>query len=92
MSRIIILLGLLLLSGAAQADHSDVHRGMLLYKNHCGQCHTPEIHQRQNSKIKKREDILKWVIKFQNHLQLGWDMHDADQVADYLNDTYYQFK
>jgi len=85
-----ILVALLLMSSmSVLADHTDVHRGQLLYKNHCGECHTSEIHQRKTSKVKKREDILQFVIKFQNHLKLGWEMKDAEQVADYLNENYY---
>lgn len=89
MKRILLLIALTGLAPLAMADHTDMHRGQLLYENHCAACHTPEIHKRGQSKVKNKEDILKFVIKFQNHLKLGWEMSDVEQVADYLNETYY---
>lgn len=89
MKRMLVLLALAGLSQQTFADHTDIHRGQLLYENHCKVCHTPDIHKRGQSKVETREDIMKFVIKFQNHLKLGWEMKDAEQVADYLNSKYY---
>jgi len=68
---------------------ADVERGQLLYQNHCGKCHTAAIHQRENSKVKNLVDLSTWVIRWQYHLKLNWEMEDVRHVMAYLNEEYY---
>ena len=87
--KILIITGFVAsLTSPLQAQDS---RGELLYTNHCGVCHTPQVHQRGNRKAMSKDDILVWVIRWHNHLKLNWSINDAQEVVEYLNDKYYGF-
>lgn len=75
----------------AHAEHTAVHRGQLLYENHCQVCHDSTVHIREHHKAKSSSDVQGWVIRWQNHLKLGWTMEEVNQVTDYLSETFYKF-
>lgn len=68
-----------------------VHRGKLLYENHCTGCHNSNIHSRHSDKVKSLHDIRKWVIRWSRNLQLNWEDKDIDMVTEYLNTQFYRF-
>ena len=70
---------------------AEVDRGQLLYENHCGKCHGSSVHQRADRKAKNLVDISKWVIEWQHHLGLNWELDDVRQVTRYLNNQFYHF-
>lgn len=68
-----------------------VHRGKLLYENHCRTCHNKYLHNRSNSKIKSIRDLRQWVIRWSLNLKLDWKKNDIDSVTEYLNNHFYHF-
>lgn len=66
-------------------------RGQLLYDNHCHVCHESNVHIRANRKAKTRKDIQYWVNRWSEHLKLKWNTNDKNDVASYLNLTYYHY-
>ena len=90
--KLIVLSALILVGYMKSVSAEDVDRGKLLYENHCGVCHTPAIHQRENRKSKTLVDISKWVIRWQHHLKLGWSFEEVSAVTRYLNATYYNIE
>ena len=76
---------------AQTAPESVFTRGELLYSTHCIECHTTQIHWRANRVAIDWETLKFQVRRWQGVLNLGWTEADADDVAHYLNDTFYRF-
>ncbi|WP_455201988.1 hypothetical protein [Kaarinaea lacus] len=70
---------------------NDKPRGQLLYENHCGGCHQASVHSRISRKADSIAKIRHWVNRWQKELKLNWSENDIKDVANYLNDKYYQF-
>jgi len=75
-------------SGYVQSE--EVDRGKLLYENHCGACHTTEVHKRGNRKVNSLVDLSRMVIRWQYHLKLEWSFDEVSQVMSFLNQRFYQ--
>jgi len=91
MSRFAVLalgaLTLLPLAAAAQAPES---RGQLLYGNHCIACHTTQMHWRDQKLVTDWASLKVQVRRWQGAAQLNWSEVDIDDVARFLNDTFYK--
>ena len=73
----------------AVTDSIATDRGQLLYENHCTACHNDSVHSRNHGKAHSLAEIRQWVIRWSTHLELNWEMHDVDTVADFLNRRFY---
>ena len=82
--------GLLFSGGDSMA--ADATRGQLLYENHCMVCHTSVVHVREQRKASSREDIQAWIRRWQKELALNWEPGEIDDVAEFLNQRYYQLE
>jgi mono/diheme cytochrome c family protein len=65
-------------------------RGALLYENHCQGCHESRLHVRERRRATTRAALRGWVTHWSNHLGLGWDEAEIDDVVDHLNRRYYK--
>jgi cytochrome c5 len=65
-------------------------RGTLLYENHCQGCHESRLHVRDQRRATTRAALRGWVTHWANHLKLGWDEAEIDDVVDHLNRRYYK--
>ena len=83
-------LGLLFSGGDSMA--ADAIRGQLLYENHCMVCHTSVVHVREQRKASSREEIQAWIFRWQKELALNWEPGEIDDVAEFLNQRYYQLE
>lgn len=75
---------------AEQKEYSAA-RGQLLYSLHCASCHDTEVHWREKRLATNWPALLDQVNRWQNNLSLEWNSNDIDDVAGYLNETYYHF-
>lgn len=66
-------------------------RGRALYERHCVQCHTPDIHRRQDRIPMTRDELRGLVDTFRRVQNLGWTPEEIDDVVEYLNVTRYRF-
>jgi len=64
-------------------------RGEELYENHCKECHEGAAHLRPASRIATMGDIRNQVTSWSIHSNLDWSSEDVEDVADYLNKTFY---
>lgn len=87
-----IIVAATLLSVAGDTRAADAERGRLLYENHCTVCHTSVVHVRERRKATSREEIQSWIRRWQKELRLNWGSVEIDDVAEFLNDRYYQLK
>ncbi len=65
-------------------------RGELLYTTHCGACHSAQMHWRDKKQVLDWTSLRGQVRFWQSQAMLGWNDDDINQVARYLNDTYYR--
>lgn len=73
---------------AEQREYS-ADRGQLLYSLHCASCHDTEVHWREKKLATSWSALLEQVDRWQKNLSLEWSSSDIDDVASYLNATYY---
>ncbi|HXG29067.1 MAG TPA: hypothetical protein VNJ47_09495 [Nevskiales bacterium] len=71
---------------------ADRDRGRALYENHCTSCHESVVHVREDRKVGSRGDLLKQITRWQSVLELQWTRADVDDVAEYLNRTFYKLQ
>lgn len=67
-------------------------RGELLYSNHCGACHTAQMHWRAARAATDWSSLVAQVRRWQGVASLGWSDDDVDDVARYLNESVDHFE
>lgn len=90
-----MLLAIVVLGGLAQGPVSaqstpTESRGRLLYANHCIACHTTQMHWRERKLVTDWASLKVQVRRWQGAAQLNWSEGEIDDVARYLNDTFYR--
>jgi hypothetical protein len=80
----------LVLAAGAQAQPA-ASRGQLLYSTHCVECHTSQMHWRDQRQVRDWESLKVWVRHWQGDARLQWTDADVDAVARHLNETIYRF-
>jgi hypothetical protein len=80
----------LVLAAGAQAQPA-APRGQLLYSTHCVECHTAQMHWRDQRRARDWESLRGWVRHWQGEARLRWSDEDIDAVTRHLNDTIYRF-
>lgn len=98
MTRVTVVLALV--SGAALAALPAVaqglpgatgSRGQMLYGNHCIACHNTQMHWRDKKLATDWASLKAQVRHWQGVAQLGWSEDEVDDVARFLNDSFYRF-
>lgn len=74
---------------AAQAQVPS--RGELLYSNHCGACHSAQMHWRQKKLATTWDTLKAQVQRWQGVAGLEWSEAEVEEVARYLNETIYRY-
>jgi mono/diheme cytochrome c family protein len=65
--------------------------GELLYQTHCIDCHTTQMHWRDNRIAKDWPGLRFQVNRWQKQTGLLWSEQEVADVAHYLNVVHYQF-
>lgn len=89
--RSVLLAAVFLSCAAAQAQTAPPTRGQLLYETHCIECHTTQMHWRDQRLARDWGTLKVQVRRFQDIAGLGWSDEDVTAVTRYLNDTIYRF-
>jgi hypothetical protein len=70
----------------------EMSRGQSLYENQCRTCHESWAHERKgHSVVSSKQDLRRRVAAWSTHSGLDWGEAEVDDVADYLDQTYYHF-
>jgi cytochrome c553 len=77
---------------AASAHAADVAHGKQLQTGNCMSCHDDSVYTRADHKITTLDGLQKQVRRCELTLELQWFDDDIDDVAAYLNQTYYKFR
>jgi mono/diheme cytochrome c family protein len=78
-------------AASAHAQNAPAARGQLLYETHCIECHTTQMHWREQRLARDWSTLKFQVRRFQGIAGLAWSDEDVDAVTRYLNDTIYRF-
>ena len=71
---------------------ADIANGEKLHQEHCMQCHTPEMYQRENRIVNNFEELNTRVRQCELANELTWFDEEIDDVINYLNVNYYMFQ
>ena len=74
-----------------EAPGADTERGRVLYESRCGGCHSASVHGRGKRVASDFDDVRRWVGRWNASLGLRWGDEELDDVAVYLNNTYYRY-
>ena len=89
--RSLLLAGLACASTAALPQSAAPSRGHLLYTTHCIECHTTQVHWRDEKRARDWDSLKAQVRRWQATAALGWSEADIVEVARHLNETIYNF-
>ena len=89
-TRINILLGLLLISPLGWA--ADAHPGKELHDENCTRCHDSSVYTRAERKVTSLQGLHNQVRRCDSMLELRLFDDDIENIVQYLNTQYYQFK
>jgi mono/diheme cytochrome c family protein len=83
----------------APAAHADAKRGANLHQQNCVACHArmtggdgSALYTRADRRVQSLPGLNKQVRRCKDNLGLTWFDEEVEDVANYLNATYYKFK
>lgn len=82
---------LILLLAASAAHAQAPGRGELLYSNHCIECHTTQMHWRDQRLARDWGSLRAQVRRWQAEARLAWSDEDVEAVTRHLNERIYRF-
>jgi cytochrome c553 len=87
-----LLLASLSLPAAAALD-GDAEHGEKLYSKYCaGQCHSDQVHKRDNVRATNQAEVVAWIQRqCTQAMATDLSVQDIEDLATYLNDKYYHY-
>ncbi|GMQ88938.1 MAG: hypothetical protein BMS9Abin09_0380 [Gammaproteobacteria bacterium] len=82
---------ILFLLGTSSVVIADADKGKKLHDKYCTKCHGSEVYTRKDRFIDSRAALEKQVKRCQLNVGAQWFDEDAGDVADYLDQSFYQF-
>jgi len=80
------------LFGALGAAAQDVERGKVLYRTHCGTCHTERTHdERLRPAVRDLAELRAMVAQWAPHSKRQYTLDELEDIVQYLNETHYRF-
>lgn len=73
------------------AAATDPNRGRALYELRCTSCHSESVHGRVKRAAADFDAVRGWVARWNRDLGIGWSASEIDDVAVWLNMTYYRY-
>jgi len=90
--RLLILTTTCLLGAGIPLAAASADNGEDLHAANCTSCHNDSVYQRKDRRVTSMAGLKKQVQRCEQSLGLKWFDEDIDDVAAYLNSTYYHFK
>jgi len=87
-----LLLAATLTAASSLSMAADINHGKSLHQANCTSCHDDSIYTRKDRRINTRGALDLQIRHCEQALSLQWFDEDVDDVAAYLNDSYYKFK
>lgn len=92
MKKLMLAVGVLLLNVPLAQAAGDAKHGQELYQANCTRCHDTSVHTRPNKIIHSLDGLKKRVQFCESNGRLNWSPEQIEDVAAYLNNTFYKFK
>jgi hypothetical protein len=77
-------------SGPVLAEN--FQRGQELFENQCGMCHNNSVFLNKNHKVTTLSALRERIASWATHTGSEWGNSELDDVAYYLNKSFYHFK
>ncbi len=90
--RFLILTTTCLLGAGIPLTAAIADNGAELHAANCTSCHNDAVYTRKDRRVTSMAGLKKQVQRCELSLGLKWFDEDIDDVATYLNSTYYHFK
>jgi mono/diheme cytochrome c family protein len=87
----VLLAAVLAITSQSSEASGDAANGETLYKSNCFTCHNPSIHTRPDKIIFSKKALRNRVEFCEGNAGLSWTSQQIDDVAEYLNQTYYKY-
>ena len=71
---------------------ADAEHGQKLHDQQCMKCHDSGVYTREDRRVADRDALVKQVKRCELNLGLRWFDKDINDVAQYLNQSFYKFK
>jgi len=81
-----------LLAATSSLPAANLDNGKALVDGNCTKCHDERIYTRPDRRVTTLDGLNKQVRRCELSLGLKWFDEDINDVAAYLNQTYYHFK
>lgn len=83
-----------LAAAAAPVAAQDEMRGKLLYETHCTSCHYERVHKRERAKslVRTLAELRVEVARRAADTRRPFTLEDLDDIAEYLNRSYYRLE
>lgn len=88
---VVLIVAFAMLFATRSTSGADAGRGGVLYEARCGECHSESVHGRKKRVATDFNDVRRWVNRWNESLGLRWGDEEIDDVAVYLNNTYYRY-
>ncbi len=92
LKRLLILTTTCLLAAGTPLTTATAGNGAALHAENCASCHDDGVYKRKDRRVTDMAGLKKQVQRCEQSLGLTWFDEDVDDVAAYLNSTYYKFK
>ncbi len=74
------------------ASAADLQAGQSLHDGKCVSCHGSEVYTRADRRVSNASSLRQQVQRCDTNLELGWFDEEINNVAHYLNESYYKFE
>ena len=83
---------LFLLAATPSLPAANLDNGKKLVDGNCTKCHDERVYTRPDRRVTTLDGLNKQVRRCEQSLGLKWFDEEIDDVAAYLNETYYHLK
>jgi hypothetical protein len=91
-TTILMSITVCLLAATSALPAADPAKGKALVAENCTKCHNDRVYTRADRRVTTREGLDAQVRRCESSLGLKWFDDDIEDVAAYLNQTYYHFQ
>jgi mono/diheme cytochrome c family protein len=81
-----------LLAATPALPAADLEKGKSLVAENCTKCHDDRVYTRKDRRVTTLDGLNAQVRRCESSLGLKWFDDDIDNVAAYLNQSFYHFK
>ncbi len=82
---------IILLSFSFSVQAIDIENGKTLHNEGCLRCHNDSMYTRENTLVNSFDELHKRIRNCELMTDMTWFDEEIDDVAAYLNDTFYLF-